>query len=362
MEERLFFVGLAMGAFAWLSKRWGESQSLDTATKTGLWHGFFCGLSAFSAVWVVMMSLDSRARFVGPAAWAISSSELYPSLAAGAIAAAVGFWRGLSRGAAPEGRRYFLSEDLEWAETVFSAVLLASVLMYFVVQAFKIPSGSMRNTLLEGDHLFVNKFIYGLRVPFTGKRVLALRQVQRGDVIVFRFPVDDPRELHCGSIQYGKDFIKRVIGVPGDHIKLVNKDLYLNGKKAAEPYVVHKTSYIDSYRDNFPADPNTRLADAAYRMLAEDVKNGELVVPPDCYFAMGDNRDNSLDSRYWGFVPRDNIIGKPAIIFWSYDTTTERLADPNIISLDHIFDLAVNFFSKTRWKRTLMIPRGYPLS
>ena len=99
------------------------------------------------------------------------------NLFSGAIAAAVGFWRGLSRGAAPEGRRYFLSEDLEWAETVFSAVLLASVLMYFVVQAFKIPSGSMRNTLLEGDHLFVNKFIYGLRVPFTGKRVLALRQV-----------------------------------------------------------------------------------------------------------------------------------------------------------------------------------------
>jgi len=234
----------------------------------------------------------------------------------------------------------------EWSVTIILLLFGTTTLL----QAFVVPTGSMEDTVLIGDHMFVDKLSYSPHGPLSGW-LLPYTEVKRGDIIVFKFPIN-PRE----------NYIKRVIGVPGDHIKLVNKDLYLNGKKAAEPYVVHKTSYIDSYRDNFPADPNTRLADAAYRMLAEDVKNGELVVPPDCYFAMGDNRDNSLDSRYWGFVPRDNIIGKPAIIFWSYDTTTERLADPNIISLDHIFDLAVNFFSKTRWKRTLMIPMGYPLS
>jgi signal peptidase I len=158
-----------------------------------------------------------------------------------------------------------------------------------------------------------------------------------------------------------ENYIKRIVGVPGDRIRIVNKQLYLNGKAVREPYVVHKTPYIDSYRDNFPSEPNTRLAEPAYDMLANHVVNGEVVVPPGCYFAMGDNRDNSLDSRYWGFVPRENIIGKPAIIFWSYETSTERLADPNIISIDHLIDLGLNFFTKTRWKRTLMVPRSYPL-
>lgn len=255
----------------------------------------------------------------------------------------------------PQGLRARISElthDVqrgfiaEWAVTIILLLFGTTTLL----QAFVVPTGSMEDTVLIGDHMFVDKLSYSPHGALSGW-LLPYTEVKRGDIIVFKFPVN-PRE----------NYIKRVIGVPGDHIKLVNKDLYLNGKKVNEPYIVHKTSYIDSYRDNFPTDPNTRLADSAYHMLSENVKNGELVVPPDCYFAMGDNRDNSLDSRYWGFVPRDNIIGKPAIIFWSYDTTTERLADPNIISLDHIFDLAVNFFSKTRWKRTLMIPRGYPLS
>ncbi len=234
----------------------------------------------------------------------------------------------------------------EWSVTIILLLFGTTTLL----QAFVVPTGSMEDTVLIGDHMFVDKLSYSPHGPLSSF-LLPYTEIKRGDIIVFKFPIE-PRE----------NYIKRVIGVPGDRIHLVNKDLYLNGKKVTEPYVVHKTGYIDSYRDNFPADPNTRLADPAYRMLSDNVHNGELVVPPDCYFAMGDNRDNSLDSRYWGFVPRDNIIGKPAIVFWSYDTTTERLADPNIISLDHILDLAVNFFSKTRWKRTLMIPRGYPLS
>jgi len=233
----------------------------------------------------------------------------------------------------------------EWGVTIILLLFGTTTLL----QAFVVPTGSMEDTVLIGDHMFVDKLAYSPAGPVS-KYLLPYSPVKRGDVIVFKWPID-PRQ----------NYIKRVIGVPGDRIKLVNKELYLNGKKMTEPYVVHKTAYLDAYRDNFPAEPNMRLEQPAIDMLKGNVKDGELVVPDNCYFAMGDNRDNSLDSRYWGFVPRDNIVGKPAIIFWSYDAPTERLADPNLISLDHIFDLATNFFSKTRWKRTFMLVRGYPL-
>ena len=182
------------------------------------------------------------------------------------------------------------------------------------------------------------------------KYLLPYQSVKRGDIIVFRHPMDLSLNL-----------VKRVVGVPGDRIRIENKQLYRNGVKIHEPYAVHKTDYIDSYRDNFPGEPNTRISDAALEMLEKCVVNGELVVPPGQYFAMGDNRDNSSDSRYWGFVPRENIIGKPLIVYWSYDAPTEHLASPSI-SLDHALDLAQHFFTKTRWRRTFMLIRGYPFA
>jgi signal peptidase I len=153
--------------------------------------------------------------------------------------------------------------------------------------------------------------------------------------------------------------VKRAIGLPGDRIKLVNKQLYRNGVKADEPYVYHKTDYIDSYRDNFPGEPNIHLPEPAQVMLEKNVVNGEVVVPPNHYFAMGDNRDSSSDSRYWGFVPRENIIGKPLIIYWSYEAPTDQLAG-SPLSWDHLTDLAANFFVKTRWRRTFRLIHGYP--
>ena len=176
----------------------------------------------------------------------------------------------------------------------------------------------------------------------------ALTDVKRGDIIVFRYPVD-----------IRQTFVKRVIGVPGDHIRIENKQVIRNGVRLNEPYKYHKTEYNDSYRDNFPSQPYLQLSEGAVEMLEKNVVNGEVVVPPNSYFAMGDNRDNSLDSRYWGFVPRGNIIGKPLIIYWSYETTTDRLASPTI-SIDHAVDLVQNFFSKTRWRRTFMLIHGYP--
>jgi signal peptidase I len=230
----------------------------------------------------------------------------------------------------------------EWTVTVLLLLFGTTTL----VQAFVIPTGSMEDNLLVGDHLLVDKLAYAPPGPFT-RYLLPYQEVDRGDIIVFRYPVD-----------IRQTFVKRVIGIPGDRIRIENKQVFRNGERLYEPYKVHKADYIDSYRDNFPSDPYQQVSDGAVSMLRDHSQNGEIVVPPNHYFAMGDNRDNSLDSRYWGFVPRENIIGKPLIIYWSYDTTTDRLAGP-LISVDHIWDLVTNFPTKTRWRRTFKLIHGY---
>ena len=241
-----------------------------------------------------------------------------------------------------EPQRGFVAE---WTITIILLLFGTTSL----VQAFVIPTGSMEDTLLIGDHLLVDKLAYAPSGPVS-RFILPYSEPKRGDIIVFRYPVD-----------IKQTFVKRCIGIPGDHIRLVNKQLILNGHPAKEPYVYHKSDLIDSYRDNFPAEPNTFMADPANDMLANHTVNGEIVVPQGFYFAMGDNRDSSLDSRYWGFVPRGNIIGKPVIIYWSYDASTEALSKP-MMSFDHLLDVVQHFPSKTRWRRTLRLVRGYPLN
>ncbi len=233
----------------------------------------------------------------------------------------------------------------EWTVTIILLLFGTTTL----VQAFVIPTGSMEDTLLIGDHLLVDKLAYAPPGPIS-RYLLPYQPIQRGDIIVFRYPMD-----------VSQTYVKRVVGIPGDRIRIENKEVYRNGVRLNEPYVYHKTEYIDSYRDNFPGEPNTRISDAAQDMLEKHVSGGELVVPPGCYFAMGDNRDSSFDSRYWGFVPRENIIGKPLIIYWSYDAPTEQLASSSI-SLDHALDLVQNFFTKTRWRRTFRLIRGHHFS
>jgi signal peptidase I len=238
-----------------------------------------------------------------------------------------------------EAPRGFIAE---WTVTIILLLFGTTSLL----QAFVIPTGSMEDTLLIGDHLLVDKLAYA--PPGSVSRfVLPYTGVKRGDIIVFRYPVD---------IQ--QTFVKRCIGVPGDRIHLVDKKLWLNGKPVDEPYVYHKTEYLDQYRDNFPREPNVSVVDGAHDMLANHVEGGDVVVPPGYYFAMGDNRDSSLDSRYWGFVPRENIIGKPLVIYWSYDATTDALTT---IGVDHFLDLIKNFPTKTRWSRTFRLIHGYPL-
>jgi signal peptidase I len=232
----------------------------------------------------------------------------------------------------------------EWAVTIILLLFGTTTL----VQAFVIPTGSMEDTLLIGDHLLVDKLCYA-PTDSLSKHLLPYEEPKHGDIIVFRYPVD-----------IRQTFVKRVIGVPGDRIRLVNKQVYRNGVKVYEPYTFIKTDYIDPYRDDFPdALPNPQVLPRGMEMLEHNVVNGEVVVPPGNYFAMGDNRDLSLDSRYWGFVPRENIIGKPLIIYWSYEASTQALTGPTI-SFDHFTDLLEHFFTKTRWRRTFKLVRGYP--
>jgi signal peptidase I len=248
----------------------------------------------------------------------------------------------MSKKNAVQGVRGFIAE---WSVTILMLLFGTTTL----VQAFVVPTGSMEGTVLIGDHVFVDKLAYS-PPGAVSKYLLPYSEVKRGDIIVFRYPID-----------IRENYVKRVIGIPGDRIRIEDKQVILNGKPLVEPYKVHVRDFSVPYLDNFPGRPDFPVYEPARKMLAENVENGELVVPPGNYFCMGDNRDNSADSRFWGFVPRENIVGKPVIIWWSYDAPTNRLADPNIISLEHILDLAQNFFTKTRWDRTFQLVRGYPI-
>jgi signal peptidase I len=185
----------------------------------------------------------------------------------------------------------------EYAEAIIIAVLMALVIRQFAVQAFTIPSGSMMNTLLIGDYILVNKFLFGPEIPFTDQHLPGLRAPARGDVIVFKYPNDETR-----------DFIKRIIAVGGDTVQVRDNRVWLNGKITDEPYV-----YPGSVRPGVSTH-------CGYLYGCEPT-----VVPPGSYFVMGDNRDNSQDSRYWGFVTREKIRGKAFLIYWSWNAETHWL-------------------------------------
>jgi signal peptidase I len=231
------------------------------------------------------------------------------------------------------------------AEWVFNFIVLVFATST-IAQPFVIPSASMESTLMAGDHVIVDKLAYAPPDSLSS-HLLPYEQIQRGDIIVFRYPVNE-RE----------NYIKRVIGIPGDRIRLENGTVWRNGLRLDEKYVQHIFAFApNQYRDNFPAGtPNPGELDwRAEQMLESSVQNGELVVPPGKYFAMGDNRDNSLDSRYWGFVPVENIVGKPVLVWWSYEASEKELTD--FVNVHHVFDLATHFFSKTRWNRTMRVVR-----
>jgi len=230
-------------------------------------------------------------------------------------------------------------------QSLLGTVVIAVFVITFVVQAFQIPSPSMENTLLIGDYLLVNKVVYGgggitdFFMPY--------RRVQRGDIIVFHYPVNPAQH-----------FVKRVIGVPGDRLRLVNKQVFVNGKPLKEPYAHFNRPVDDLYRDSFPRlDMPSGPTPEWWVQMHKLVEDGQLIVPQGSYFVMGDNRDNSYDSRYWGFVPKANIIGRPLVIYWSVQGAESDVSAPASVGekLYHFAYALTHIFQITRWNRTLRL-------
>ncbi len=230
-------------------------------------------------------------------------------------------------------------------------IIIAIFAITFGLQAFQIPSPSMENTLMVGDYLLVDKVHFAPEGPWN--KVEPYAPIGHGDIVVFRYPIHP--EQH---------FVKRVIGTPGDRIRLVEKRLYRNGSLVQEPYVIHRDRSPNSYRDSFPdlnrfdseADPRWT------RQMRPLVHDGELVVPPGNYFVLGDNRDNSEDSRYWGFVPRENIIGRPLLIYWSLRQLDQIDGMPMATEspstrLSHFAYTIAHLRTLTRWDRTFRLVR-----
>ncbi len=229
------------------------------------------------------------------------------------------------------------SSAREWYESLLVAGIFVLFVRTFVVQTYQVPTGSMEKTILVGDHLLVNKFAFAPRLAGWAK-LFPYRDVHRGDIIVFKKPGDD--------VNPGNVLVKRAVAGPGQTVLVRDKVLFVDGKPADGPYVQHTDPEV------YPNDP--AIPDMARRRD----QFGPFTVPPNSWFGMGDNRDNSLDSRYWGPIPRENIFGRPTILYWSYE------AEPNshvwhgpAAKIRQLADVALHFFSRTRWNRMFRLVR-----
>jgi signal peptidase I len=221
----------------------------------------------------------------------------------------------------------------EYFESIVIAVILALFVRTFVVQAFKIPTGSMENNLLIGDHLLVNKFVFGPSESGAERALLPMAPVRRLDIVVFKYPEEPER-----------DFIKRVIGLPGETVELRAKKVYINGRPLDESYV------------HFLEGPGHAAEGVEVTSIDVRERYGPVTVPPDQYFVMGDNRDNSQDSRYWGFLRRDYIKGKALVIYWSYESGREDYEDESAgATVKGLASVFAHFFTRTRWGRMLHV-------
>jgi signal peptidase I len=244
---------------------------------------------------------------------------------------------------ARKGSGGFVPDVIASLQSLLGTVVIAIFVITFVVQAFQIPSPSMENTLLVGDYLLVNKLCYG--GGGSANFFMPYRQIRRGDIVVFHYPVTPAQH-----------FVKRVIGVPGDRVRLVNKQVFVNGIPLKEPYAHFSRPLNDVFRDDFPQlDVAPGETPEWWLTLRKLVEDGQLIVPERYYFVMGDNRDDSYDSRYWGFVPRENIIGRPLLIYWSVrdlgtDPSTTATLNGKLARFSYV---VVHLFQITRWDRTL---------
>ena len=237
----------------------------------------------------------------------------------------------------------------EFVASIASVLVIGLFIITFCMQAFEIPTSSMENTLLIGDHVFVDRVRLAPKSSFVDK-IIPYREPTRGDIIVFVSPSEP-----------GLFVVKRVIGVPGDHIHLLGAKVYLNGKLQDEPYVIHSRGDYNPYRDDFPAVRPTSDDQlySEWQIHEPDYIQGEdIVVPPGAYFGMGDNRDVSYDSRYWGFIPRENVVGRPTFIYWSFQTPGDQYTKTSVGDRIGFFvHILTHFFNETRWSRMLHVVR-----
>ena len=244
---------------------------------------------------------------------------------------------------------------VEFLASLAGVLVTGLFIITFVLQAFEIPSSSMEDTLLIGDHVFVNREQFAPPTLWMG-RWLPYRNIRQGDIVVFLSPAE-----------HGLFVVKRIIGIPGDHIHLRDGVVYRNGQKLNEPYVQHKGDPGDpygerrSYRENFPAVAPSSVDGVTPQWEADlhnHIEGADIVVPPNNYFAMGDNRDVSYDSRYWGFIPRPNVIGRPMFIYWSFITPPYQYQLTSWSDrLGFVGHIVFHFFDQTRWSRTFMVVR-----
>jgi len=315
MEQRLFLIACIMYLFTLITRFLNKRKKLENALIFSWWHAIF---------WFLFISCAGYMLFFvgnGGESMPVTEKQYIRVFIAALSSAVFVFFKG--KKASDEKRENLMKYNLEWSNTIYFAGFVASIVMFFFIQAFKIPSASMRYTLVEGDHLFVNKAVYGFRVPFTNVRFGQFKDIKVGDVIILRFPAKSRKQVNCGpESQYGRDFVKRVVALPGDTVQVIEGRLWVNGQQVPQqPYEVY---------DNIPRVESQaeREIRALYQTLWEEHRLdnflgaelrdsfGPVTVPANNYFVMGDNRDNSCDSRFWGPVPRENIKGKAWFVHW----------------------------------------------
>jgi signal peptidase I len=237
---------------------------------------------------------------------------------------------------------------VEFLASLAGVLVTGLFIITFILQAFEIPSSSMEDTLLIGDHVFVNREQFAPPTHWVGP-LLPYRDIRRSDIVVFLSPEEQ-----------GLFVVKRIMGIPGDRIHLRDGVVYRNGQKLDEPYVRHKDPAPNPYRDNFPALPPSEMFGVRNEKWQQEfrshVDGEDIVVPPNSYFAMGDNRDVSYDSRYWGFIPKENVIGRPMFIYWSFTTPPNQYQMRSVGDrLGFLAHIIIHFFDETRWSRTFRV-------
>lgn len=311
MEQRLFTAACIMYAFTLVTRYLNKKGKLKDIRSFSYWHASFLLLILGCALYVFLFVMSGGEQ-IALSKWLVGTILVFMVSLYGFLTA---------RKANEEKKSKLMKMDLEWSNTVYFAGFVASIVMFFFIQAFKIPSASMRDTLLEGDQLFVNKASYGFRIPFTQFRFWEFNKIKPGDVIVFRFPAEDRTQQNCGGSQYGKDFVKRVIAMPGDTVEVIDSRAYVNGKLLPQqPYEKYEPVERFHFQEEvLPSEYQylweTHQLDSYYGLYLRD-QFGPVVVPEGTYFALGDNRDDSCDSRFWGPVPRENIKGRAWFIHW----------------------------------------------